>query len=453
MGGATSASKSPATNPDWRFRQMGTGAGALIAARIVAALCGMVQLPIVLAALGVEGLGVWLVLMGLLWSLAILDFGLGAAAQNQVTALIAEGRRSEAAAVLGRTRRQLLLVAGGVVIVGLPLALAGPWSEWLGITNPALEAATPAAVTIVLIAAAVAVPWSLASRTAAALQQTWIIGLWTMAGSVLGLGAIIVAARLQWTLAGFVAAGCILPVAPHVGTWLTLRRRESWLRSAGEVPPAASDAWRGGIFFFLPELGATILGAFVPLLVAIFAGPVGAAAFSVLQRLYGFAVQVQMTGLAATWPAYANAAATQDGDFARRTFRATWWITALGFVTPTLLLTPLMPTVVRWWLGADAPAIEPSLLWIMAAWHVLQFCGRPIAILLHGLGRMRGLTAAGWIGIAGALPLCAILGPRWGAAGVVVALAAPYLCLSLPITAWQAHQALAEISAGRSRKP
>ena len=66
---------------------------------------------------------------------------------------------------------------------------------------------------------------------------------------------------------------------------------------------------------------------------------------------------------------------------------------------------------------------------------------------------MRGLTAAGWIGIAVALPLCAILGPRWGAAGVVVALAAPYLCLSLPMTAWQAHQALAEISAGRSRKP
>jgi len=51
-----------------------------------------------------------------------------------------------------------------------------------------------------------------------------------------------------------------------------------------------------------------------------------------------------------------------------------------------------------------------------------------------------------WVDILASLALCAALGPRWRAVGVIAALALPYALLNLPITAWQARRALAAIA-------
>lgn len=423
-----------------------TGATSLVAGRIATAVSGFLQVPIVLTHLGANGFGLWIALTGLLWSLAILDWGVGFAVQNKVATLLATGREAEAAALLRSAFRRLLASAVITAIVSLPLAFLGRWNAWFGVTDSAFQTQTPISLAIVFGVAAVLVPMSLALRLAAAVQQMWLTGLWAAIGSVLSLGAVALAGWLGLPLAGFVLAACLMPFTLSIGTWLHLRRRIPWLRHHPPTPNPPFGLWRESLLFFMPQLGANFIGAFVPTLVMLFAGPLGAAAFGVLQRLFGLALQVQNMALAPTWPVYTHAAALGDAAFARRTFRASWLLTTLGFVLPALLFTPVVPAIVRVWLGSDAPVITPALLWIMAGWYVLQFCGQPIATLLSGVGRIGSLALAGWVGIAGALALCAVLGPRWGAEGIVVAMAVPYAFLSLPMTAWQAWRALAALT-------
>ena len=79
-----------------RWRGLATGAGGMMTGRLVVAACGLVQVPIALASLGTRDFGIWLALVGLVWSLGFLDLGIGPATQNRLTALLALGRGAEA---------------------------------------------------------------------------------------------------------------------------------------------------------------------------------------------------------------------------------------------------------------------------------------------------------------------------------------------------------------------
>ncbi len=436
---ASSSSASPPAGTRWRLA--GAGAGSLILARIITAVCGLVQVPIVLAHLGAAGLGLWIALTGLLWSAVVLDGGIGFAVQNRLTSHLAAKQDEEAAVLIVHAFRILCVIGCGTLVIGVPLAFVGNWNIWLGVTDSQLRPHLPAALTIVATAAALFVPLSLSTRIVAARQEMWITGMWTSVASILGLAATIVAGQAGASLAGFVLAACILPLAPHAATWLhVLPSLKSPRRTkANPVTPL----WRDSMLFLVPQLGAAFISSLVPTLVTIFAGPLAAATFGVLQRLYGFALQIQTMGLTPTWPAYTHAAAIGDWTFARKTFVATWLLSVVAFIVPTLALTPWVPQIVRLWLGANAPDIPRTLLWITASWYVVQYCGQPIAMLLNGLGRLQSLAVVGWTGIAISLALCSWCGPRWGASGVVFALIATYVGLNLPITGWKARQALA----------
>jgi O-antigen/teichoic acid export membrane protein len=440
---------SPVPDPgqDPSHRRLATGAGALLAGRIITAACGLVQIPLVLAHLGQEAFGVWMVLTGCLWTLGILDFGVGFAVQNKLTACLSLQHTKEAAALVCRARRTLILIGAVVATIGLAASWAFPWADLLGVTDPGLRLRVPGTVAIMFSAAALNIPLTLGTRAAAAAQQIWLTGIWTAAGSLLGLGAVALAGWWGSNVTGFMLAACVLPLLPGAGTWLSLWRRFPWSRPVTAPAAFPPGLWRDSGLFFLPQLGSAINGTFLPMLVAVFAGPLAAGTFGVLQRIFGFGLQIQNLTLMPAWPAYSHAAARGDLAFVRKTYRMSWWLTLGLFVAPLVLATAWIPAVVQLWLGADAPVISPALLWAVSGWYVLQLCGQPIAMVLNGVGRMESLAVLGWAGLFLALALCSVLGPRWGALGVVAAMAAPYAALHLPFTAWQAHRILKTLHA------
>lgn len=431
-------------NPHSGWRRLGTSAAWLVGGRVVSAACGLVLVPIALASLGTARFGVWIALTGLLWTFSNFDGGIGLALQNRVAALVAGQRHAEAAGLVRRGRRWLWWLALGAGALGAALIAWGRWDRWLGVDDGALAAELTPALVVAFAGAALNLPLSLAPRVAAAVEQMWLTGLWTAIASVLGVAAAAVAASLQLGLATFVGVTAFTLLAPHAGTWVHLCREAKWLRVRSPPEPDVSGLARTSLWFFLPQVGAAFAGTFVPTLVAFFAGPAAAGTFGVLQRLFGFAAQLQIMVLMPTWPAYTQAAARGDAGFLQRTFRASWRLTVIGFIAPTLLFAPWVPTVVQGWLGARAPEIPGVLLWTLAGWQVLQYCGQPIAMLLNGVGRMQSMAVLGWIGIGVTLALCPWLGPQWGAAGVVVALIVPYLLFNLPVTFWYARRALGD---------
>lgn len=433
----------PAPPTDLRgWRTLGSGAALLMTGRLVSAACGFIQVPIALAQLGPERFGVWIALLGVIWTAGGLDFGLGYALQNRLAALFATGRESEANALARRGRALLWWVASGLALGGAALALWGRWSDWLGITDPGLARELRPAVAIALGVAILCVPFSFATRLAAARQQTWLTGWWTAIASLLGLGAVIAAAGLKLSLPGFLLAGCILPLGPHVGTWLHLRWRSGGTRS--EVAPSMPlpGLGRESAAFFVPQLGAAFIGSFVPMLVALFSGPAAAATYGVLQRLFGLGLQLQTLALQPTWPAYTHAAAQHNPTAARRIYRLSMLGSLAGLAVLLLLLAPLTAPILRLWLGANAPVVPAALLWLVAGWHAVQFIGQPPAMLLNGAGRAGVVAISSIVGIALTLALCSWLGETHGASGVMAALLLPYLLLNLPLVLWQAARTL-----------
>lgn len=428
--------------PTWRV--LGNGAALLIAGRIVAAACGLAQVPIALGHLGAERFGVWIALNGLLWTLTGLDGGIGYALQNRIARLVAAHQEPAAAGWIRFGFRRLWLVAGVIAIAGVLLIVLGSWPQWLGANRPDLAPEVVPAVAIAFGAAAVSVPLSLGLRLAAAAQQTWLTGLWTGLASIAGLLAVAGATALRLPLAGFMAASTLLPLATPVATWLHLRRRVPWLRQSGPPPGSAVRGLaRESAAFFVPQVGAAFIGAFVPTLMAFFAGPAAAAVYGVLQRLFGLLLQLQSLSLQPVWPAYTHAAARGDAPAARAIYRASM-LGALGIVVLVVLgVTPFTREILRVWLGAGVPEFSDALLWCVVAWHVAQFLGQPPATLLNGTGRAGVVAIASAGCVLSSLALCAWLGPRWGALGVVAALTAPYVLLNLPLVTWQAGRTLA----------
>jgi O-antigen/teichoic acid export membrane protein len=437
----------PAASSDSR-RSWSTGAGALLIGRLITATCSLLQVPIALAHLGPEAFGLWVALLGLVWTANILDCGFGFALQNHLVALIAHDETETPAAVVRGGVKILSLGALVILLLAVPLVAMGKWATWLQVASPGLQAQVPAAIAVVAAAAALNLPLLLASRIAASLQQMWLTGFWSAIASVIGLGAVFLAHRLNASLAGFTLAGCVLPLLPGVGIWLTLWRRERWLFGKNRARPDWRNLRRESGLFFLPQLGAAFVGAFVPTLVAVFATPLAVASYSVLQRIFGLALQLQGLALLPTWPAYTRAGSMKDAALVRRTYRSSWTITALVFAVPTVLLTPIVPAVVHLWLGSHAPEIPKLLLWAVAGWHVVQYLGQPPAMLLNGLNRQGSLGVLVWVGIGGTLALSTIFGPRWGAVGVLLALALPYVLVNLPVVTWKARQAIGSIGSG-----
>ena len=66
-------------------------------------------------------------------------------------------------------------------------------------------------------------------------------------------------------------------------------------------------------------------------------------------------------------------------------------------------------------------------------------------MVLNGTGRTRALAFLSAAGLAAAFLLAPLLGPRWGAVGVIAAFAVPYVLGNLPVIYLQAHRALAAI--------
>ena len=90
------------------------------------------------------------------------------------------------------------------------------------------------------------------------------------------------------------------------------------------------------------------------------------------------------------------------------------------------------PALLRLLYGEDYGGTGPVLLVMLVAFPVVSLV-RTSNALLHGLGRLRFLLAAGFVGAAVNIGLDFLLIPRWHAIGAALANAGGQLAVSLPV--------------------
>jgi O-antigen/teichoic acid export membrane protein len=402
----------------------------------------LIQTPIVLHALGPERFGIWIAVIGVVWTLPSFDAGIGFALQNRIALALAAGSEADAAALVRKGFKWLTLLATLVAIAAAPLLFARRAPEFLGVHDADLAAETRSALQVAYLAVIASFPLSLASRTAAACQAMWLTGFWTMIASIIGLAATMMSAWLGLSLAAFTASACILPLLPQLGTAVHLAARSPWLRNrAATIELRFAAVWRESALFFIPQIGAAFISSFVPTLVSHFSGPVVAGGFGVLQRVFGLVTQVQGLSLQPTWPAYTHAMSHGDTATARRLYRRSWVLT-LVIIVGIGAIIPFWRPLLHVWLRTELPSVSTALVGAVGAWHCLQCLGQPPAMLLNGTGRIEPVARIAAVTLIFSVILCFPLGRLGGAFGVLAALSIPYVTINLPFIIVKARRVL-----------
>jgi O-antigen/teichoic acid export membrane protein len=439
----------PHSHREQRARAVRKGAGFGVVARVLSVACTLAQVPIALHYLGTEGFGLWMTLAGISGLLAVGDFGLSLGAKTLLAD--AHGRDDPAAlrALAGEAMRQVMPFAAGVALLGTGLAWSRDWHGTLQIASPELAAQLPWALTGLALAAGATLPAALAASLAAAVQLSWVqhAAAATTSAATLALVAIGAAWDAPWLV--FVLGTLALPVLINGLIWLGLRRHLRW---TGAPPPRPApeirqELRRLGRWFFVPQLGALFATLGLPVAVAAVGGPAAATAFNLLQRIFGLVNQAHWMALSALWPAYSEAHARRDYPWLHQASRKSWQATFVLFVPATILLALLMPWLVRFWVGAVPAELTPGLLGASALWFGLLLVGQPPAILLNGLGQVRGMALYGTAGHLVSLAGMVAGGRLAGPAGVVAGMTAGYLLVGLPCVIAESRRALGRMPA------
>jgi O-antigen/teichoic acid export membrane protein len=186
----------------------------------------LVTTPLLLGSLGVEGYGVYALIVGIPALLPFLDAGLGALVTQSVAD--AAGRNDLRSAHRSISAAVALLSAVALALLAATLA-AGflvDWSGVLGISTVP-EEAVRISVIVTLVGLCLALPLSVGARVLVGLKKSHVATiLGGFLGAVLGLAGIAAAAGADAPLWGFVAAQAVSAVLGAAACTAWVRRRQ-----------------------------------------------------------------------------------------------------------------------------------------------------------------------------------------------------------------------------------
>ena len=398
-------------------------------ARAVGIGCQLLQVPLIVNALGSEAFGFWMTLTSVTNFILFADLGLGIGAQNRLAEHLACGEREAARVLFGNVFA--VLAAIGAALAGLLTLLVShlDLAALCRLQHPAtIDQARGAAVAVTWIFCA-GFPFGLAQRLAFARQEGWQYNVAQAAGSVLSLAMVFVGVRRHWTL-GALAAGAqgsllagyaaLLAVQLVQLGWLDLRRYR--LRFA-----LMSELLRLGAFFSIQQILTTVLFSLPQVIISTRLGAAAVTPYNVVQRLFNLFAVVQNAFMLPLWPAYSEAKARRRFTWMRRALRTSVLATALGCVAPMVATACFGPQIIRLWIGSGQIEPEASLIWLLCAWNTLAYFQQPYTYLLAGVSEIRRTTLYSVLSAALSTVLMFTLAGTLGAPGVALGLILGYL--------------------------
>jgi O-antigen/teichoic acid export membrane protein len=361
-----------------------------LAARLAGAANLFVAVPFVLHALGPAQFGAWATLVSLVYFAGFLDFGFGNGTMNLVAAAHGRGDPDEVAVILRESRRALTRIAAGLALLALVALPLVPWHRLLGLpegmADPSRHAAAAVLFTIVL-----AVPLNLANRVQLGLGRGDRAYQWQVAGQLLSMALVIWLCRSGASLPVITAAAVATPLLASIANTLQLHGLP-WTASASPPVPrhpgiAALIRREGTLFFVLQLTAALAFSADLPLISSL-GGPDDAGRYAVVQRMFSvipISLALVWTPL---WPAYRQALAAANVDWAVRTLRRSLLLATVAAACGAFVLAVGADTLTRFWLKQDM-AIDGLLLAGCVAWAIVEAAGTALATFLNAASVLR----------------------------------------------------------------
>ena len=378
--------------------------------------------------LGVERFGVWMTIASFSNMLAFLDLGTGNALTNHVATCAAkkdaEGVRQAISGGLGF----LAVIGAAVAMVLVALAAALPWDRLLRSSEPLLIDEARRAAILFGVLFGVSIFTSGIQKVFAGLQRAFEAHAASAAGSILSIVGLWVCTSRH---AGvpvllLVTLGSQLLSTTFLLRVLARRHLVSWREVKGNTRGEARKLIRISTLFLILQLGTMVGWGADSLFISSILGVAQVAVYSVTQRLMQFVtIPLGMVNLP-LWAAYADANARGDAGFIRKTLKRSFVGTLIAAVMGVGLLALVAQPVITYWTHGKVQ-VDQAFVWVFGAWAVLEAAGNSFAMFLNGRGLIRQQVASVLIFCMLVTPLKFLLGANYGINGVVIATIVSYL--------------------------
>lgn len=427
-----------------RTRRLLEGAISGIVSKGMVLAANAVTIPITIRYLGAESFGIWITISTILSMLLVLDLGVANSLTNFTSQAYATGDQEQASTYSSTAFAILSAVS---ILLALIAWLVWPYFNWQNLFHlssssevPTVSRAVAAALGIFLVG----LPAGLAPKILGGYQELRTANLFTAAGSILNLAAVIALVHLHAGLVALVTASSAALVGINLLAlaWIWTFHKPWLMPKARHIKQhAARSLMQTGTEFFLLQIAGLVVFNSDNLVVTHYAGPSQVASYSIAWRLVGYAAVIQTMIVPALWPAFSEAFARNDLSWIRDTFRRTMAITMGTAFVFALLFAIAGRTIIRLWAG-HAAVPSQTLMLLMCVWILLSTYMNNTATVLVAAGRTR---VQAWCSIAAAI-LNLVFSIAWvqriGPEGVILATIVSYLAVLVGPQSWQAFRLL-----------
>lgn len=432
---APADASTPESRARERHRRLVLSAGTAALAKIVSVLSVLVTVPLTLHYLGPERYGLWMVISSFAVVFSFADLGVGNGLLSAVADAHGRNDRSALERHVASAYIFITLLAAALLMLGLAAASWVAWPELLNVTSAQASAEARPAVQAFIVCFALGIPLTLVQRIQTGLQEGFRANLWQCVASLAGLVALLLVIELEGSLPWLVCALLGAPaLVSALNTWTYFARPgKSWRPHWRQADLATGKrVVATGAQFLVLQLALGVAFAADSFLISQVLGSAAVANYAVPEKLFAVLSSAVALAVSPLWPAYGEALARGDQEWAKQTLRRSIAASALVAGAGGLALVVLAKPLLSLWVGQ---LIDPPLLLLagLAVLKVQEAVGSAIAMYANGRGLLRQQVLLHVVLLAIAIPLKWSLIAPLGVAGTPLAMNVAYLaCVLIP---------------------
>jgi O-antigen/teichoic acid export membrane protein len=374
-----------------RYRRATLSSAAAISARIISLAVSLITIPLTLKYLGIERYGMWMTISSMVAMFSFADLGMSNGLVNLVADANGRDDRDTVRHATASAFWMLSIIAGFLLVSIASVYQFIPWYRVFNVDSARAMRESGPAVLALIACFAVNLPLGIVGSIQTGFQNGFITNLWASAGSAISLFTVLLAIHFRAGLVVLILGLSGAPVLASVfnAAHLFLVDRP-WLlpRMRFFSRDIASRLLKTGLMFFCLQLAAALGYQSDNLVIAHLLGARMVASYAVPSRLFN--ILPLLIGIIAgpMWPAYADAVASGDGQWIRKTFKRT--VIGLGTMTfaATLILVIYGNIILTLWVGPQM-RVSFALLLAFGVRCVLSAYLQPLSFLLNGMGKLR----------------------------------------------------------------
>lgn len=408
-----------------RFRRALWTLGSSYASFILLSVLTLLLTPVVVESIGLEGYGLWSLILAFAGYLALLDFGLGTAVVQHVAH---ERVGRETGSALSSVLVLYLVAAIAALGIGIAIGFQAP-----AVLHTSSENVPYLTWGIVLTSARVAVTLSfnVFSGLIRGTQRGYLVDATVIVGNALSFAMSIAALRTGWGLFGVLVPPVLVTIVQGPVLVMLSRRVAPEIRIRPAVTLAASSAGllRFSSLLFLNLIASNVVFSTDVIVAGVFVGVTAAAVYQLAARAGQLLLAIVFRVADAALPGLTEIHGHAQLERVAQVHLEVLKLTTVVSVPTAVLYAVYNADFVRLWVRTDISDQLPltvALAYLIIHHSILHVS----ALALIGSGRVAGMAFMSIVEAAANLALSIFLATRMGLFGIVLGTIAAGLATS-----------------------